>query len=133
MSIFLRRASTKETCQVSNTSAQVDPQLQQACLLVGRFMYHFALVEQKIDQAVIKLLGLDARNAPIVIGLLDFAKKAELVRTSADLQAQTAKDKINSSGKHAAGSFPLMMLDRLLRTPLLSLSPLAPECNLKGQ
>jgi hypothetical protein len=38
---------------MSNTS---DP-LERACLLVGRFLYHFARVEQKIDQAVIKLLA----------------------------------------------------------------------------
>jgi len=37
--------------------AQADP-LEAACLLVGRFMYHFGLVEQKIDQAVIKLLSV---------------------------------------------------------------------------
>jgi hypothetical protein len=30
--------------------------LEAACALVGRFQYHFGRVEQKIDQAVIKLL-----------------------------------------------------------------------------
>jgi hypothetical protein len=33
--------------------------LETACSLVGRFQYHFGRVEQKIDQAVIKLLDLD--------------------------------------------------------------------------
>jgi hypothetical protein len=63
---------------MSNTS---DP-LERACLLVGRFLYHFARVEQKIDQAVIKLLDLDEKTAPIVASI-DFARKLEgLVRAS---------------------------------------------------
>jgi hypothetical protein len=67
--------------------------LARACLLVGQFMYHFGLVEQKIDQAVIKLLRLDKKCAPIV-GLLDFAKKAnDLVRANAVMQATNRKDK----------------------------------------
>jgi hypothetical protein len=56
--------------------------LERACLLVGQFLYHFARVEQKIDQAVIKLLDLDKKTAPIV-ALIDFGRKAELVRKSA--------------------------------------------------
>jgi hypothetical protein len=34
-----------------NTSAQVDLQLQQACLLVGQFQYHFARIEQRLTKA----------------------------------------------------------------------------------
>ena len=69
-----------------------DP-LETAWSLVGRFMYHFGLVEQKIDQAVIKLLSLDEKCAPMV-GLMDFAKKVEdLVRVSSLLQATRRKDK----------------------------------------
>jgi hypothetical protein len=76
---------------MSNTSAH-DP-LQQACLLVGRFQYHFARIEQKIDQALIKLLELDEKGASIVTGSIDFAKKLNLVRTSAYMQATNDKDK----------------------------------------
>src|SRR6266487_7032729 len=64
--------------QTANTSAQADP-LQQACLLVGRFQYHFARIEQKIDQGVIKLLDLDDKAGPIVTGSVDFAKKLNLL------------------------------------------------------
>jgi hypothetical protein len=74
---------------MSNTS---DP-VEQACLLVGRFLYHFARVEQKIDQAVIKVLNLDEKTAPIV-ALIDFVRKVEdLVRASAykELQDPTKK------------------------------------------
>lgn len=69
-----------------------DP-LEAACSLVGRFQYHFGRVEQKIDQAVIKLLDLDDKAGPIVTGSVDFAKKLNLVRTSAYEQAKNGKDK----------------------------------------
>jgi hypothetical protein len=60
-------------------------------LLVGRFLYQFARVEQKIDQAVIKLLNLDEKTAPIVASI-DFAKKLEdLVRASAYKELKDAK------------------------------------------
>jgi hypothetical protein len=69
-----------------------DP-LEAACSLVGRFQYHFGRVEQKIDQAVIKLLDLDDKAGPIVTGSVDFAKKLNFVRTSAYQQARNDKDK----------------------------------------
>jgi len=72
--------------QTANTSAQADP-LQQACLLVGRFQYHFARIEQKIDQGVIKLLDLDDKAGPIVTGSVDFAKKLNLLWAVAYEQA----------------------------------------------
>jgi hypothetical protein len=76
--------------QTPNTSAQVDP-LQQACLLVGRFQYHFARIEQKIDQGVIKLLDLDDKAGPIVTGSVDFAKKLNLLWAVAYEQATNDK------------------------------------------
>ena len=78
--------------QTANTSAQADP-LQQACLLVGRFQYHFGRIEQKIDQGVIKLFDLDDKAGPIVTGSVDFAKKLNLVRTAASQQARNKNDR----------------------------------------
>jgi hypothetical protein len=75
--------------QVMNTSAQLDPQLQQAFLLVGQFQYHFAQIEQKIDQGVIKILDLDDKAGPIVTGSVDFAKKLNLLWAAANQQATT--------------------------------------------
>jgi hypothetical protein len=69
-----------------------DP-LETACSLVGRFQYHFGRVEQKIDQAVIKLLDLDEKAGPIVTGSVAFASKVNFVRTSAYQQAVNDKDK----------------------------------------
>jgi hypothetical protein len=69
-----------------------DP-LEAACSLVGRFLYHFARVEQKIDRAVIKLLSLDEKTAPMV-ALLGFATKVDdLVRASAYKELQGPKKK----------------------------------------
>jgi|EndMetStandDraft_3_1072993.scaffolds.fasta_scaffold97396_5 hypothetical protein len=66
--------------------------LERAYLLVGRFQYHFARVEQKVDQAVIKLLDLDDKAGSIVTGSVDFAKKLNFVRTAAYEQAHNGKD-----------------------------------------
>jgi hypothetical protein len=67
--------------------------LEAACSLVGRFQYHFGRIEQKIDQAVMKLLDLDDKAGPIITGSIDFANKLNFVRTSAYQQAGNDKDK----------------------------------------
>jgi hypothetical protein len=74
--------------RMSNASSQSDP-LDRACALVGRFLYHFGRVEQKVDQAIIKLLDLDEKVAPAVTGSIDFFRKVNLVRASAHMQAST--------------------------------------------
>ena len=61
------------------TNGSPDPK-QRSWTQVGGFMYHFARVEQKINQAVIKLTELDAKSAPVV-ELIDFAKKVDLGKT----------------------------------------------------
>jgi hypothetical protein len=77
---------------MSNNSDEEDA-LGRACALVGRFQYHFARVEQKVDQAVSKLLDLDDKAASIVTGSVDFAKKLNLVRTCAYQQAGNEADR----------------------------------------
>jgi hypothetical protein len=83
-------AKPKSVSQTANTSAQADP-LQQACRLVGLFQYHFARIEQRIDQGVIKLLDLDYKAGPIVTGSVDFAKKLNLLWAVAYEQATDDK------------------------------------------
>src|SRR5262245_24654768 len=74
------------------TNESPDPR-KRAWTQVGRFMYHFARVEQKINQAVIKLTELDAKAAPVV-ELIDFGRKVnDLVRASAYAQATNNTDK----------------------------------------
>jgi hypothetical protein len=46
--------------------------------IVGRFLYHFSRVEQKIDQAIIKLLAIDEKVAPAVTGGIDFSGRSTL-------------------------------------------------------
>jgi hypothetical protein len=77
---------------MSNASPPPDP-LERACSLVGRFLYHFSRVEQKIDQAIIKLLDIDEKGAPVVAGGIDFFRKLNLVRTCACEQASNPGDK----------------------------------------
>jgi hypothetical protein len=68
-----------------------EDKLAQACHLVGLFQYHFARIEQKIDQGVIKLLDLDDKAGPIVTGSVDFAKKLNLLWAVAHGQATNDK------------------------------------------
>ena len=77
---------------MANAANSVDP-LERACALVGRFQYHFSRVEQKIDEAIIKLLDLDEKAGQIVTGSVDFLKKVNLVRTSASQQLTAEQDK----------------------------------------
>lgn len=76
---------------MSNASPPPDP-LERPCYLVGRFLYHFGRVEQKIDQAIIKLLNIDEKAAPAVTGGIDFAKKVNLVEICAKQQANNPGD-----------------------------------------
>jgi hypothetical protein len=68
-----------------------EDKLARACRLVGLFQYHFARIEQKIDQGVIKLLDLDDKAGPIVTGSVDFAKKLNLLWAVAHGQATNDK------------------------------------------
>jgi hypothetical protein len=93
-----------------------DP-LESACLLVGRFMYRFAHIEKKIDQAVIKLLSLDEKTAPMVASI-DFAKKLDdLVRASA---SRMLRKKKSSRKKFVIECMISTAIDGLLRMPLSS-------------
>jgi hypothetical protein len=67
--------------------------MDRACSLVGRFLWHFGRLEQKVDQAIIKLLDLNETVAPAVTGSIDFAKKLNLVGAAARKQAGNESDK----------------------------------------
>jgi hypothetical protein len=55
--------------------------LERACALVDRFQYRFGRLEQKINEAVVKLLDPDEKAGLIVTGNVDFARKVGFVRT----------------------------------------------------
>jgi hypothetical protein len=57
---------------------EADP-LARACELVGRFLYRFARVESRLDEAITKLFKLDHETARIVATNIDFFKKRNIV------------------------------------------------------
>jgi hypothetical protein len=61
--------------------------LEKAFGLVGRFLYHFGRLEEKINQAGIKLLGLDKKAGPVV-QLIPLVRRISLVKNSACSQAK---------------------------------------------
>jgi hypothetical protein len=89
-------ASRRGEQEMSNDSDKQDP-LTRACEHVGRFLCHFGRVERKIDEAVLKLLDLSEKLAPVVTAI-DFAKKLKLVRLSADTQISDAAEKEKAHG-----------------------------------
>jgi hypothetical protein len=70
----------------SDTIAPDDP-LGAACELVGRFLYHFAAVERRIDAAVAKLFELTDDAADTLTANIDFNRKINLIETMVNLQA----------------------------------------------
>ena len=65
----------------------VTDDLGQACELVGRFLFHFAGVERRIDAAVAKLFELTDDAADTLTANIDFSRKVNLIKTMVDLQA----------------------------------------------
>jgi hypothetical protein len=54
-------------------------QLATACERVGRFLYHFAFLEQAIGEGVAKLLKLDSIQTKVVMANLDFTRKVNIL------------------------------------------------------
>ncbi len=54
-------------------------EFDEACRLVGKFLYHFANLEHAIDNAVGKLLGLEGGVVSIVAANVPAAKKVDLL------------------------------------------------------
>jgi len=53
------------------------PELDRACVLVGRFLYVFAKLEAELDTALAILFKLDQGSANIIVA----ARSTELLRT----------------------------------------------------
>lgn len=53
--------------------------MARACERVGRFLYHFALLEQAIGGGVAKLLKLDPIQSKVVMANLDFTRKVNIL------------------------------------------------------
>jgi hypothetical protein len=56
--------------------------LERACAQVGRFLYHFANLENQIDRAFAKLFDLSDNSANMIIGSVDLYKRFNFVLTA---------------------------------------------------
>jgi hypothetical protein len=65
--------------------------LERACAQVGRFLYHFAHLENQIDAALAKLFELDPNSANMITGSVDFYKRFNLVLTATLAQIDDEK------------------------------------------
>ena len=66
---------------------------ERACAQVGRFMYHFAQLENQIDAAVARLFELKDNTAQIINGSVDFFKRFNLVHTAVRYQVDDGEYK----------------------------------------
>jgi hypothetical protein len=78
---------------------------ERACAQVGRFMYHFAQLENQIDAAVARLFELKDNTAKIINGSVDFFKRFNLVHTAVRYQVDDGEYKrlykiLNEVPKH---------------------------------
>jgi hypothetical protein len=64
-----------------------------ACAQVGRFLYHFANLENQIDEAPAKLFELKDNTAKMITGSVDFLKRFNLVRTAMRHQIEDKKER----------------------------------------
>jgi hypothetical protein len=89
-------AAARECLMFDNQSAPVNDPLGTACELVGRFLYHFAGVERRIDAAIAKLFELTDEAAAILTANIDFNRKLNLIETIVDEQASEKPKKWRS-------------------------------------
>jgi hypothetical protein len=65
------------------TAKPTEDNLSRACAKVGRFLHEFALVEQEINNSIANILDLKGGAVDVVAHSVDFARKANLLRTVA--------------------------------------------------
>jgi hypothetical protein len=69
-----------------------DDSLDRACAQVGRFLYHFANLENQVDAGLVKLFELSSNTADMIKGSVDFLKRFNLVRTATLYQIRDQND-----------------------------------------
>jgi DNA primase large subunit len=67
--------------------------LERACAQVGRFLYHFAHLENQIDAALAKLFELDTNSANTITASVDFFKRFNFVLTATLQQISEKKER----------------------------------------
>jgi hypothetical protein len=94
-----------------NQSVPVYDPLGAACELVGRFLYHFAGVEQRINAAIAKLFELTDEAADILTANIDFNRKLYLIETMVGEQSAEKPNKWRS------GATDLLNAIRAINSP----------------
>src|SRR3954463_12797944 len=69
-----------------------DPHLDEAFRQVGRFMYHFARLEEGIDGIIGKALKLDVMQARIIATTIPLAQKVKTAQSVINAQLETNKE-----------------------------------------
>lgn len=59
-----------------------------ACLLVGRFMYNFALLEAAVDSAIGNLLRIRSLQNQILVRNIDFSRKIYILKSAVSLSGK---------------------------------------------
>ncbi|GEL44190.1 hypothetical protein MEX01_47810 [Methylorubrum extorquens] len=62
--------------------AQGSEYIDEACLLVGKFLYNFSIMEKGVDAAIYKLFDLQPEYAPIISLNMDFARKVNILQNA---------------------------------------------------
>jgi hypothetical protein len=94
-------------------SAPINDPLGAACELVGRFLYHSAGVERRIDAAIAKLFELSEAAADILTANIDFNRKLNLIETIVDDQASDKPRKWRYESSEAADQKNLARIDEI--------------------
>lgn len=70
--------------------ANVDPpksdMLEQACLLIGRFLYEFSQMERAIDENISKLFELSPEYGAVINTNIDISRKVDILQSALILQ-----------------------------------------------
>lgn len=76
---------------MADTVSQAGPkEYDRACILVGRFMYHWALLESAVDDGIGKLLGMGQLEEAIITNNMQFRSKVMILKTLVDLKGGEA-------------------------------------------
>lgn len=86
--------------------------LDEACKLVGRFLYHFAEMEAALDGAIGKVLAIEGVTWTVVVAGLDVAKKIAIVQSA--IVEQYAKGDETNAAMSTLNSVFALNQDRVL-------------------
>jgi hypothetical protein len=71
---------------------KIDERLEAAFRQVGKFLYHFSLLEQEINEGIGKVLRISAGSVDVIAANMDFIKKLNLLRCAELIEAAMPDD-----------------------------------------